>query len=511
MESSFRTRVDRAFGFLLGSNVQNPGTAVRESAADSESSGAAADIWSVSEQPISSERFPKAGDEDTEGESDDNTAADYERFLKMERRGRRRRRDDLTADEPADEREDEDSEDEQREPKRRREDTEYADDVILQRADYDEEDAEVQEMRRMIGRDCTLDFEEEEDEYDKLAVGREGTGDRIYMREIRDSGLDTFHDPPGHSGALGTLRRDSRANHAAAAARLKEDKEAEENYNRTASGRDRTDSQAKLPRVSSAISCLKRRLGDEGKPKEAPSETTPQIIGGLSSTEKVAEGSQDRRSSDHEGKSGLDVAAQASDLGSDASLVTRKEKKARTVRFAVADDVSEENREREGEVAVSTNRSNTISNYGRVPSSVPDHVRNPSKYTHYTLEWSDDEEDSKTNLSAFQSFVALQKEQEKPEESGSVALPKAITFNPKVGGNSLKAAGNGVERSKKAPSSGQVQPSVSFSDSVVDDEPNTKISVEVVPSSRLSESRSNRNFRKRTTLEEDVDNELRGV
>lgn len=44
------------------------------------------------------------------------------------------------------------------------------------------------EIRSCLGMDSTLDNEEEEDGYDKVASGRENAGERLYMSDIADHG-----------------------------------------------------------------------------------------------------------------------------------------------------------------------------------------------------------------------------------------------------------------------------------------------------------------------------------
>ncbi|XP_055814692.1 uncharacterized protein LOC129884389 [Solanum dulcamara] len=80
---------------------------------------------------------------------------------------------------------------------------------------------DVWEIRSSIGLDSTLDNEEEEDEYDRVAEGGVDAGDRLYMKNIIDQ--ETSCDPSGHN-----IRRDPRANHMAAQVRLKEDADAAE-------------------------------------------------------------------------------------------------------------------------------------------------------------------------------------------------------------------------------------------------------------------------------------------
>lgn len=68
-------------------------------------------------------------------------------------------------------------------------------------------------------------MQEEEDEYDKVAVGSEGTDDRLFMGQIRDFGtsLNLITPLPTSFEEVRQVRRDARANHEAALARLEED------------------------------------------------------------------------------------------------------------------------------------------------------------------------------------------------------------------------------------------------------------------------------------------------
>lgn len=72
--------------------------------------------------------------------------------------------------------------------------------------------------------ECTL--QEEEDEYDKVAVGREGASGRIFMGQIIDFGpaiLNPLNPLPTSLSEMRQAARDARANHRAALARLEED------------------------------------------------------------------------------------------------------------------------------------------------------------------------------------------------------------------------------------------------------------------------------------------------
>ncbi|XP_076939356.1 uncharacterized protein LOC143608024, partial [Bidens hawaiensis] len=80
------------------------------------------------------------------------------------------------------------------------------------------------DIRSSVGMDCTLDNEEEEDSFDKVAVGKEESADRFYMKEINDYevDIDSTDELPT---SFTDVNRDPRANHMAAKLRLKEDDE----------------------------------------------------------------------------------------------------------------------------------------------------------------------------------------------------------------------------------------------------------------------------------------------
>ncbi|PON35513.1 tumor suppressing sub-chromosomal transferable candidate [Parasponia andersonii] len=89
--------------------------------------------------------------------------------------------------------------------------------------DYNDEEWHV---KSSIGLDPTLDYEEEEDEFDKVAVGKdEKPEDGVYLKEIGDYGIhiDSANELPT---CFNQVTKDPRANHSAAKLRLKEDAEA---------------------------------------------------------------------------------------------------------------------------------------------------------------------------------------------------------------------------------------------------------------------------------------------
>lgn len=91
-----------------------------------------------------------------------------------------------------------------------------------------EEQDEEEEVRVSIGLDPTLDREEEEDRYDRAAFGREDAAERVYMSEIMDAGINMSINtvvPDLLDDAVDEIcgfSKDPRADLGAASARLRE-------------------------------------------------------------------------------------------------------------------------------------------------------------------------------------------------------------------------------------------------------------------------------------------------
>lgn len=85
----------------------------------------------------------------------------------------------------------------------------------------DDHSNEEWNIRSSVGMDCTLDNEEEEDAFDKVALGKE---ERFYMRDVNDYEveIDSNNELPN---SFTDVMRDPRANRNAAKLRLKEDDE----------------------------------------------------------------------------------------------------------------------------------------------------------------------------------------------------------------------------------------------------------------------------------------------
>ncbi|KAJ7538098.1 hypothetical protein O6H91_11G033800 [Diphasiastrum complanatum] len=439
MEGSFETRVSRVFGSL------------RE---DPAASGSSLQFWSINEQQQidrSSERRKWDGDEEESGsdaESDTPCAARYERFLRLQwgegeearaaagerehaasgRPGKRMKRDGATADEGnkavtlagVQDKEDEEGEGDE---------------------EFEEEGAEdeVEQMRMMIGMDETLDFEDEEDEYDKVAVGREAAGDRIYMKEIRacngmQSSLTTL---PGSLYEMKQIARDSRANHAAAAARLAEDA-------RVAATRGTTG----LNQINGNVEIMKKaaiRPALKGANKKAEKEDLSKGPLGEISDDLSRYNFSDVSDSSQQVKRNRDkdLLEERATCGVTGNSVERPAMKKR-VRFAedlLQSDSGKSPDKQEHASVPLLMRSDAVSQPQQFLSSdnksdrcskVPDHVRHPWKYKHYTLDWSDDDDGDgeNKNLEAFQAVRSnIETSSERSEQV--VELPKSILFSPR--------------------------------------------------------------------------------
>ncbi|KAI3717592.1 hypothetical protein L1987_69308 [Smallanthus sonchifolius] len=86
----------------------------------------------------------------------------------------------------------------------------------------DDHSNEEWDIRSSVGMDCTLDKEEEEDAYDRVAVGNEESADQFYMKDVNDYEVETDSNNELPNSFTDVIR-DPRANHMAAKLRLKED------------------------------------------------------------------------------------------------------------------------------------------------------------------------------------------------------------------------------------------------------------------------------------------------
>lgn len=237
----------------------------------------------------------------------------------------------------------------------------------------DDQNDDEWEIRSSIGLDCTLDKEEEVDEYDIVAVVDE---DRMYLTDNDEYGIcsDTFDELPN---SCGDAFRDPRANHMAAQIRLKEDAEGAGNFGAL-------------------------HVSD----KTMPASTSSQLN---TST-----------------KNSINL---KSILKKEDQVDSKRQKR---VRF---DPECKNDHEEESKVTVveeDARASDEVSVFSHYDSRVPDYVQNPSKYTCYTLDSSEIDEDA--NRRACMDFLNLIKKSDTmdtQQDDYFAHLPKSVPFTPR--------------------------------------------------------------------------------
>lgn len=345
MEDSFKLRVDRVFGSLSTSTSENLNS-----------------LWSLTDDEIERKEWNRDKDE-PEAEAQQNAFFANLRDKKPDSwLGEELEKDILELDDGLDE-----------------EETEACDSLgsssrsaaSVRGEDYNDEEWEI---KSKIGADCTLDKEEEEDQYDKVAIGKEKPTDRLYMKDINDyeTDADSFNELPN---SLSEATRDPRANHVAAKIRLKEDAEAAKKIDSL--------------RVSE---------------KDTPSDVNAHVY----TSEDVT----------------LKPILKRGDTSD-----SRPQKR---VRF---DSACKDNSESKDDFGGKTEED--LSNVAfplppGYPSGIPDYMRNPSKYTHYTFD--SDDMDDKSNRQAYMDFLNMIKRSKTAEpepEDNSLDLTKTVTFIPR--------------------------------------------------------------------------------
>ncbi|KAL4192153.1 hypothetical protein AMTRI_Chr06g192590 [Amborella trichopoda] len=260
------------------------------------------------------------------------------------------------------------------------------------------DEEEYRALQKDIGRDSTLDREDEEDEFDRVAVGRENASERLYMRDVTDT------KPHINSHNEGNITRHPQANHFAAKKRLKED-----------------DDEAARERVKKNKDGVHDMEDDTHKPEKETKQTVETMDTQPENTKEAVE-----------------VKPILKRQRDQANPESRKR-----VRFDpnCKLDLSPSNENTDvGETTLTTKtsavRETSSSNYtdARV---VPDYIRNPSKYIHYTLDWSN-QDDENSNLNAFQETVNLSSS-EGNCEAYSMKSPAPVTFMPKKKMGNAKA------------------------------------------------------------------------
>ncbi|GKU92900.1 hypothetical protein SLEP1_g6563 [Rubroshorea leprosula] len=357
MDDTFKLRVEKIFGSLRSSTSTTP-LEQRPS------------LWSLTDDEV--ERREWRRDADTTDRHDMPCSSSFDEFLKEERKHRNEKN---WRKELEDDLEDVDD------------DGEGGD--VRRKNDVDGDDWSI---KSSIGLDRTLDNEEEEDEYDKVASGRDYAG-KVYMSDINDHGLYLNSQNVLHGSANDKSKRDPRANYLAARMRLKEDDADARSSHHSGDTENKEPQSKSFDRGSLLRSILKRKDDNAGfKPQKRV-----------------------RFDPSYE---------------NDSEVVSQKFK----------------------EFPAGTLSKNVKAPDGGLPFAedapkVPDYVLNPSRYTRYSLDSSEVDDESNTN--ACMDFLELVKKL-KPKESGSELedgqsdLPK-VTFIPKKKSINVQAGNNGGE------------------------------------------------------------------
>ncbi|XAR52061.1 hypothetical protein NMG60_11006912 [Bertholletia excelsa] len=381
MEDSFRVRVDKVFGSLASPS--------------SNTSSSPSPLWCLTDEEIEKKEWKRDRDS-----PDDDQPKPYppnlDGFFSNQRNLSSQTqpedfRSELEADlqdlgDYVDEENDNDNNDDMGKRHRR-------DSSSRQLVKPDAMDDEEWDIRSSIGLDCTLDYEEEEDEYDKVAVGREKAGDRMYMKDITGCGADDINFYDELPNTFQDITRDPRADHTAAKLRLKEDAEAAGKFDFIVSnnGSCYIGTQNYTAEESVCLKSILERKDNLTDPK---------------SDKRVQFDSQCKYDWEEE--------------------------------YGEAEDVMES-------CFAEESKTPEASLHPQQCSGVPDYIRNPSKYTHYTFDSSSDIEE-KSNQQACLDFLNQLKRSNNFEgqaDEAFIDLPKSITFTPKkMFTNNLTVTGN---------------------------------------------------------------------
>lgn len=304
-------------------------------------------------------------------------------------------------------------------------------------------------MRSVVGMDSTLDHEDEEDEYDKVALGREDAGERTYMREIMDVGpkVNSHNALPRSLYELKHSWRDPRANHYAASTRLKEDDE-------EAAAHPDTDT-VMVDKLNLDEEEEGRKLNDEKENKKLEDtingiarkdeigslllqEVKPRIE--LKSIMKVKQNQIESQQVLESEPSPLEQATGVPGVCT-PPFDSFMQKTKKRVRFELGSKGDPAELEPKHDDIEGVNSRKRPSIRGAISSDsvqddylgVPDYVKNPSKYRHYTLDWSNEDSDT-MNMQAFKDFSQLVKPSGSAASTqldNSAELPRSVTYIPR--------------------------------------------------------------------------------
>lgn len=245
-------------------------------------------------------------------------------------------------------------------------------------------------------------MQEEEDHYDKQAIGKENSGDRVYMKDIKDDGIE-ISSCNVFPTSFRDFERDPRANHMAARVRLKQDDEAAKKIDALHV------SEKSAPDIGGGGG------GDAMNPKSI-----------LKSKDNASEPKSQKR---------VRFDSECDDRGNDD-----EHERTRDVRMkpsSMEDDAA----------------SNQSSKSEEFASAVPDYIRNPSRYTRYDFDSSGDVDD-KSNKEAYMSFLSQLKESKAASGTGSQAddalddLPSVTFISKKKSGDATMGENETVSKQK---------------------------------------------------------------
>ncbi|MCL7038422.1 hypothetical protein MKW94_030256 [Papaver nudicaule] len=351
MDDSFRVRVDKIFGGLDGPGGSKPADSIRS-------------LWSLSDAEVEKKEWKKQHPPE-EDEEETNIPSSFHQSFIGKNDGKKKIKngfgdfdDDLfDFDDLEDEEEAEEDGDDKENPG-----------SSSRQGGGDDDEWEI---RASIGLDGTLDNEDEEDEFDKVAVGREKAGDRTYLKDVTDYGdyLNSYNVIPS-------------------------------------SFKDRVrDPRAILPEKSGLLEDVPASTEDAGDARIVVNQ----------------------------------------DVSNLKPILKRKEKKSgskskKRVRFGpeCVDNSSDQEFENSNSMNGSTCSMETTLNVEKASflprrtSTVPDYLLNPGKYTQYSFDSTDDDNEQSNKQACMDFLNTIRTAQTSESQQEDIfELPKSVTFTPK--------------------------------------------------------------------------------
>ncbi|KAM7509322.1 hypothetical protein LguiA_019775 [Lonicera macranthoides] len=374
MDDSFRVRVEKTFGSLAAAASSSS-----SSSSSSDTHQAPSSLWTLTDEEIEKREWNRDKDIPDDDLDSKPYPSNLDGFFANQGQVPKPMDPDLLELDGNGEHDDDDGDEEEEEEEEENDKQRRRGQLTRQLVKPEDHNDEEWDIRSSIGLDSTLDNEEEEDAYDKVAIGVDRNDDCLHLGGVSDYKIEmnSCNELPN---TFGDVDRDSRANHMAAKARLKEDAEAAGNFNSLRVSYDTTGPQNSTP-------------ADGVNPKSILKKRGNQVV-----------------------------------------LKTEKR-----VRFdpACKDDCKEVDYEGTENLAMGS----AVSIFPQDSAVLPDFVRNPSKYTHYTFDSSSDL-DEESNRKAYMDFLNLLKGPSAmdPEDDIRKNPPKTVTFTPKkrAGDDSMK-------------------------------------------------------------------------